>query len=182
MKNKFQNLKNWCNANSGLLTIVTFLIVIIPFNKINADNLNSTFKSVFTFLNFRLEIPLYIVILLLIIGLIYFQRLRDKYKRKTLNLSNMAGMWKNEWAIIGGSTGTEMFQLTKDGKYLVNGEHWFTLKEFEYNENLRQIKFIKSSVRPNDSRKLVNIVKLVNNDLLIGTENNYEIKYTRISV
>jgi hypothetical protein len=181
MKTIYQIVRNWSNANSGILTIITCLIAITPFSKINTDNLNSAFRNIISFMNFRFEIPLYLAILILLIGLVYFQRLKSKYKRRSISLSSLAGMWKNEWT-IGGKTGTEMFQITEDGKYLVNGEHWFNIIDFDYNENQRQIKFIKSSVRPDDFRKLVNIVNLVNNDSLVGIENNYNIKYTRISV
>jgi hypothetical protein len=180
MKKFYQSLKNWSNANSGILTIITFLIAITPFNMINLYHINPIFESFLLFLNYKFEIHLYIVILLFLVGIIYFQRLKSKYRRKRITIGILAGTWKNEWD-IGGIKGSEMSQITDNGKYLVNGEHLFDIVDFEYNENKRQIKFIKSSVRPDDFRKLVNIVRLINNDLLSGSENNYDIKYTRIS-
>jgi hypothetical protein len=88
----------------------------------------------------------------------------------------LVGEWKNEYQ----NTGIEFLKITSDYKYLVNGEHWFTIDKLQYDESEMKIIFIKSSVRPNDNRRLLNELKIINYNKLEGNESDYTIKYFRI--
>jgi hypothetical protein len=182
IKNTFNNFRRWCNSNAGLLgflAIIIMVIGLIPSNKIDFGFANTIFNKIKIILIYNVKVPVYIFSIILIVGLIYLNRFRRKYKQQKISIDFLEGNWKNEWT-VNGQVGSEMCQIKNNGKYCVNGEHWFTLEEFKYDYKKNKIEFGKSSIRSVDDRKMLNILTIENNDLLIGTENNYDIKYRGI--
>ena len=75
----------------------------------------------------------------------------------------------------------ETVQITNDLKYnFLDGRHWFDLKNLKLDSAKRQIEFLKVSVRADDPRQLMNKLTIENNDLLVGTEEGYRIRYIRV--
>jgi hypothetical protein len=107
-------------------------------------------------------------------------RIKRRYEIQSISIKFLFGIWKNEWT-FSGNAGAETVRITDDAKYLVNEEHWFNIEDFKYDAKKRQIRFTKVAIRPNDRRRLLNILTIKNNELLTGTENNREIKYSKIS-
>jgi hypothetical protein len=110
----------------------------------------------------------------------------DNEKESQLNQNDLidflVGDWKNEWIVnkINNTVGVELFQITKDYKYLINGDHLFNIDSLQFDKNNGKITFIKSGVKPNDNRKLLNELKKINNNKLEGIESDYDIRYYRI--
>lgn len=181
IKTWFKKLKDWCNANQGLLTLLGLIVAIwalIPFNKIGFTGAGPFIEKLVSGLIYEVKIPLYLFITVLTISTIYFFRIKRRYNKITLTLSALKGTWRNDW---GENEGHEIFTLNEKGNYLINGEHVFDLTEFNFNPKSNEIKFYKTGVRQGDDRKVLNTVKVINNDLLEGFEQDYKIKYTKIS-
>ena len=98
---------------------------------------------------------------------------------KNISMKFIAGRWENEWTVKG-KKGSEICEIMNDGKYFINGRHSFSIEDFSYDIKTQQIKFIKAAVIPGDDRRLANTLDVVNSELLTGTEDDYEIRYTRI--
>ena len=182
MKKNYDNLRNWCNANQGLLTLIAIIIALIgliSFNKLDFGFANTLLDKIKVVIIYNVKIPVYLFLIILLIGLIYINKIRRKYKPQKISIEFLEGNWKNEWT-INGQVGSEMCQIKKDGKYYFNGEHCFTLEDFKYDYKNDKITFIKSSVRSGDNRKMTNILTINNNDLISGTENDHEIRYKRL--
>ena len=120
----------------------------------------------------------YLFIAILTISIIYFIRIKRRYKKINPHLKALKGTWRNDW---GDNEENEIFTLNEKGNYFINGEHVFDLTGFNFNPKSNEIKFYKNAVRQGDNRKVLNTVKVINNDLLEGTEQDYKIKYTKIS-
>jgi len=179
--NLYKKLKDWCNANQGLLAFLALIVAIIsaiPFNKIDYKIANPFFETVYKILIFNIKIPAYVFILLVSTILFYLNRLKKKYTLIPVTLNTLKGNWRCEW---GEDEGSELFTLNEDGSYIIEGTHYFNLTEFDYKPNKKQITFYKTAVIPGDNRKVFNTVKVINNELLVGTEENYKIKYIKLS-
>jgi hypothetical protein len=98
-------------------------------------------------------------------------------KSNTINF--LVGDWKNEHT-VNNVPGMELCKITSDGKYYVNNEHWFNIENLKYDSTKEKFTFIKTGVKQNDNRKLINELRLINNNKLEGLENNCEIKYYRL--
>ena len=183
-KNNFENLKNWCNANQGLLTLLGLIVAIIaaiPFNKIDFSFAHSLWDKCVLILTYKLQIPIYLFIVVVVLSLFYLLRLRKRYLSSSYTLKFLKGTWKCEWTIIGSNPGSEITKISEDGKYIINNDHWFDITEFKFDSTKKQITFYKTAVKENDQRKLPNTLNIINNECLEGTENNYKIKYTKLS-
>jgi hypothetical protein len=180
MKNFYQKLKNWCNGNQGFLTLLALIVAIvsIPFSKIDYGFTNSFFDKLILLLSYKVSIPLYLFLIVVLILLFYFLRLKNRYYSSFFSLKFLKGTWKCEW---GNDGGHEILTLNEEGQYFIDSIHYFNLTEFKYNNSSREMTFFKTAVREGDRRKVHNAVKVVNNDLLEGLEQNYKIKYTRIA-
>jgi hypothetical protein len=90
----------------------------------------------------------------------------------------LKGTWKNEWT-MNGMTSSETVKITEDGRYYANGVYSFLIHNFEYDKSRNQIKFMKTSIV--DPRDLLNTLTVENLNLLVGTEADYVVKYTKLS-
>jgi hypothetical protein len=182
----YKKFKNWCNANQGWLTFIAIIIAIfglIPYNSIDFKFANSFKENLIELLFYNIKIPVYFLVLILVIGLIFINRIRRKYINKKISIEFLEGQWKCEW-IENGETFSEICTI-KDGKYLVKREHWFDIKDFKYDNKNNRISFIKASVRSKDKfRNLKNVLTINDNDLMtgadIGDNHNFSIKYKRL--
>jgi hypothetical protein len=182
MKKFYNNIRIWSNENLGILTLILIifaLIGMIPFNRIDLTFTRSIFDIIATIIFYNVKFPVYIFLILILVGFIYITKIRQMYIRKKITLDFMSGNWRNEWTMSNNRVGSELFQIKDKGKYYVNGEHFFNLEDFKYDYKTNKITFIKAAVKPGDNRRLSNILILDNNNLLSGQEENYHIKYTR---
>lgn len=178
-----KKIKDWCNANQGVLAGIAILVTIftyIPFKDIDFSFANPFLRIVFDIITLKIQIPIYSLLILGIVTLLYLSKLKKRYTPKGISESFLIGTWKNEWT-INGHTDSEIFTVTKELHYIMNNEYIFSIVDFKHNPLTNELKFIKAGVRPNDNRKHKNTLKIVNNDVLTGTEDEYQIKYTRIS-
>jgi hypothetical protein len=90
----------------------------------------------------------------------------------------LIGSWRNDWGTPPGG-GFEIAEITAEGKYLVNGRHAFDIHDFSYDQASHQIRFIKVGVG-NDYRRLTNILSVESDQLLVGNELNYPIRYSKV--
>ena len=120
-------------------------------------------------------IPAILILLIGVFATIYFANNNSK-KDPPITVSFLKGTWLNEFNNGGAS---ETVKIGEDGRYYVNGVYSFIVNNFEYDKDKKQIRFIKASVL--DPRRLLNILTITDNNLLVGTESNYSIKYTRLS-
>ncbi|MBI5372556.1 MAG: hypothetical protein HZA79_11095 [Sphingobacteriales bacterium] len=181
IKNSYKKLKDWCNANQGLLTLLGLIVAIlplIPFNKIDFKSAGPVVDKIISVLVYEVKIPLYLFIVILTISGFYFLRIKRRYTKKSLTLRELTGTWRNDWGTDGDH---EIFTLNENGNYVINGEHVFNLTDFNFDPKSNKITFYKTAVRPGDERKVFNSVEVKNNELLDGFEQNYKIKYTKIS-
>ena len=182
MKQYLFKFKNWCNANSGWLAfwaIVVSIFLAVIFPKLNLATANSFFENIMLVLSFSVVIPIYLFIITCIVLFLYFWRVKRRYQFQFITEKFLVGTWKNEW-LSNGRWHSETLQITEDFKYVTSGEHWFNVVDFKYDPKNRRLEFTKVSVRPNEIRKLANFLTVKNNDLLVGLEENTEIKYSRI--
>ena len=187
MSKRWNNIRIWCNENQGLfafLTLIATVIAIIPYNKIDLGFAIPIWDEAVYILKYKIQIPLYSLLLIGFVGLLYFNKVKNKYKEKKIDIDFLVGFWKNEWDINGANAGSEQIEIKKDGSYIRNDEHIFNVENISYDFQKNQISFTKVSARPPeiDNRRPKNTLDIINNDLLIGKENGYDIKYTRISV
>ena len=100
-------------------------------------------------------------------------------KVKTINF--LVGTWKNEWT-INGHTDSEILTITNDYRYLIVDAHIFNITHFIHEPDKNEVKFIKEGAQPGDLRKHLNTLFMQSDDLLTGSEDNYQIRYTRIKI
>lgn len=185
-KKNFKKIRDWSNANQGLLMITTIVLMILPlvFNlspndKSNFKGFSSAFDFIIGVLLLKIEIPIFVLVLFLFVAFIYWRYVKRKYVQKKVTLAFLEGDWKNEWT-VGGTTYTEKCHISKDGKYIVNDYQCFNIEDFKYDFKSNEISFIKVSVPSVGNRRLPNFLSMKNNDLIIGREEDYNIKYSRL--
>jgi hypothetical protein len=99
-------------------------------------------------------------------------------KKNILTSHFLVGTWLNEWT-VDGKTGSEHLKITDDMKYFIRNDFYFNLENIQFTEGA--VSFLKVGVKPNDTRRLENKLTIKNSQLLEGTEQNYQIRYTRLS-
>jgi hypothetical protein len=179
------NFRIWCNSNGGWLTfifgITALSIAVITNDKIKFGDATSFLSKIFAFLEYKIQLPLYVFLMIALLTIIYFNRIRNRYKKRKINFSFLVGIWLNEWKKNEPDGGSETIEIKEDGSYIRNNEHIFAIENFNFDYKTNQISFIKVAQVPPDTRRCINILNIENNDLLIGKENGYNIRYTRIS-
>ena len=163
------------------MILVVAIISIIPLRTEISDYLlNFIIKCII----FQISIPVYVILILAITFIFYFIRIKQKYNNVKIGFQFLIGTWHNEYQSQG-RKGYEICEIKDDGKYLIDGQHYFDIIDFNYNARKNQITFTKKAVRENDNRKLKNIMNIENNFLLTGTEEdvdrNFITKYTKIN-
>ncbi len=112
-----------------------------------------------------------------------YSMITDKQAVKDVSMSFLAGAWSNEWHTKTGA-GSEVCEVTNDGKYFINGQHAFNVENFSYNEKTREVIFVKTGIGPRHEERYNDSLELVGDTLLRGMEDNgkevYKITYTRI--
>ena len=69
------------------------------------------------------------------------------------------GTWKNDYKFKSNDAGSEILQI-KDGKYFIQGRHWFNIQDFSINYDKSEISFLKVGLT-NDLRRLRNKLKVI---------------------
>ncbi len=109
----------------------------------------------------------------------------NKISPKELPKDFLTGIWKNEF-MVDGKKGFEICEIKADGKYYIDGVHWFDVIDINYDHESNKISFVKSAVQTGDERKFYNIVVKINNGYLVNipgnivNENTYSIGYKRL--
>jgi len=180
--NTLKKFSSFCNANKGIIELTGVLIALTAFIQSNSSNihLGRWWESTILLLIYNVAIPIYVLLILVIGGVLYFIQTKRRYKLSKINFSILIGIWKNEWT-IDGVTRSEVLEIKNDSKYFLGSTHKFNIEDFNYDVNTNEITFKKTSVIATDNRTLFNRVSVINNDTLIGSETDYKIKYTRIN-
>lgn len=179
----YKKIKDWSNANQGVLALLALLVSVVsalPLKSIDPSFARSFWTILLEIFTLKIEMPVYLLLVLCLVIFLYITKLKKRYTPKGVSEIFLIGTWKNEWT-INGHTDSEIFNITKDLHYVMNNEHIFTIVDFKHNPLVNEITFIKVGVRPNDNRKHLNKLKILNNDVLIGVEDQYQIKYTKLS-
>lgn len=166
------------------MVLIVTIITLIPFNSLDLSISNSFLEKCFQLIRYKIIIPIYLVILLLIITLLYLKRIKQRYDAARINFAFIVGKWRNEF--IGNDLqGSENIEITNDGKYLIDGFYTFNIDNFNYIASQNKITFTKVGVQLDDHRKLFNHLTINNNELMTGTEdafdNKFNVKYTKLN-
>lgn len=188
-KKPLQKFTDWCNLNQGLLTFIALLftaIGLIP-EKIDFGVATNVFQCIIKIAFYKLSIPIYYFLILFVVILLYVLRMKKRYSPKAETIDLLVGKWKNEWT-ENQKTSTEILNITNDSEYFVNGIHFYNIQDLKIDKEHKRIQFNKTAIRPNDTRKYYNDLKIVNNDKLEGYEilvdsgnEKYKISYSKIS-
>jgi len=184
MKILISRFKNWCNLYSGVFTFLAFIVAVIsivPDNKFDFGPTKTFLKGALHIAKYPVQIPLYLIVCTMLTVVLYFFRLKKRYKVKSIAASVLKGTWRNEWATSDNKVDTETITIGEDFKYrFLDGRHFFDLKNIKIDAFNRQIEFTKVAVRPGDNRQFNNKLSIVNNDLLSGIEGEHKIRYIRV--
>jgi len=183
MKAFFRQMRDWSNANQGLLAlfaVIISLVGLIPFQRLDITGANSFFETFLALITYPLRIPVYIFLAILVAISLFAVYLTRRKPRSSPSAGKiLVGTWQNKWG-SGQGDGTEVAQITRDGKYIINDRHLFNIHHFRYNHAKRELRFVKVGLG-GDYRRLYNILTVQSDELLVGTENNYPIKYSKLS-
>jgi hypothetical protein len=184
MKTQLTKFRDWCNLNQGFFGLLAVLIAVyaaIRFDKVDFSPAYTFFGLLGSVITYNLQIPIYVFIVLTAVGVLYFFKIKSRYKTIPIARSVLKGKWRNEWITADGRPGNETAVITGELHYkFEDGRHFFDLKNIKIDPITRQIEFTKVAVQPDDKRKLVNRLTIENNDLLTGTEDGHKIRYLRI--
>lgn len=178
----YQRIRTWSNANQGVIALLALVIAtigILPLQHLDISFANSFLNIVITVLAYDIRIPVYLLTIILVTPFLFALYIRRKFGTYSMNIDYLAGKWRNQWGTPSNG-GVEDVTITKDGKYLVDGKHIFHVREFQFDKDKNEVRFVKIGVAINDVRKLLNVLKVVNNELLEGMEGEIPIKYTRL--
>jgi hypothetical protein len=173
MKSLFKNFKNWCNGNQGLLAAIAIVVAIIPLigsTNINFNKTGSFLNNISRIVIYQINIPIYLLLIILIATALLVLSIKRRFYLSSGHLRILIGKWE---------TKHESFEITKDSKYFINKQHWFDVHWLHSHSKKKEIIFIKIPVNENDSRRLINILKVTENGDLEGTENGIPIKYVK---
>jgi len=181
MNKLLERINAWCINHIGILTLAGIIVaIVVPIFVLGLDaqSVHRGIDNIGSVLIYHFSIPLYQILLLLVLGFIFYSRLKKKYRVQSKSQKFLVGVWKNEWGMP--IIGQETAKITDDLKYYINGQHFFDLKNFKYDPYKNTIEFLKVGVRENDERKILNTLSVNDNFTLVGFENDYPIKYTKI--
>src|SRR6185437_13550265 len=140
IKKTFDHLDRWCNAHHGILQFLGIIVMITIFFLSNIKiDLGNALTSINTFLNLKIQLPLYCFLAVAIVTIIYYRTLRNRYKKRKITPSFLVGIWINEGKKNEPDEGSEQFEVKEDGSYIRNGEHIFNIENFNYNFKKNQI-------------------------------------------
>lgn len=176
----FSAFTKWCNSNGGLLTfifgLIAVLIAILNNYKINLGDATSFLSYIITVLNYKIQLPLYLCLMIILVMAIYLMRVKNKRQRITFNF--LVGKWFNEYS-GDKESGYENAEIEEGGKYYVEGKHCFNITNFKYDYQLNQISFVKTSVIVGENREVKAILNIHSKNMICGKEGNSNIRYTR---
>jgi hypothetical protein len=182
-------IRDFCNLNKGIIEAIVLVLIAYDVFKPNRSNLkfSGTFVNrIGSFFTFKLPVPIYIIFILLLIGIIYYSRVRSKYHNSLKLPEFLVGVWRNDYA-VGDKFGSEICRITSDGKYFLNENHVFNLENISVDVSTGTITFYKTRVNQVPSYRLRNDLSIINNNEIKGTEqvegkgNNYKISYIKIA-
>ena len=177
-----QKFNAWCMNNLGILTFTGVVsAIVVPFFVAGFDvhSVQTGMSKVGRALMYHFPIYIYQLILLIAWGAFYYYRLKRKYRIQGISQKILVGVWKNNWGPP--NAGHEILKITPDMKYYIGDDHYFNIVDFKYDPQTNYIEFKKVGVKPNDNREVIDKVRIVNNDLLEGAEQDYPIKYTKLA-
>jgi len=182
MNKPLEKLNAWCTNNIGILTLIGVIAaIVVPILVVGLDAASVHHGLVSIEGLFLYHFPMYIyqVVIVAAIGWAFYARLKKKNRVQSISQKLLVGVWKNEWGPP--NAGHETAKITEDLKYYVNGQHYFDLKDFQYDPYKNTIEFSKVGVRESDQRRVLNTLTVEDNYTLKGIEKDYPIKYTKIS-
>jgi|GEM_PF-6076177 len=182
MPNFAEKLSNWLKKYEGIWIFIAAAGVFISpiFSvKLTSQGVDNGISSIKSALLYIIPFRLYQLVLILIGGVVYFSRIKQRYRVQGISKKILVGVWKNSWGPP--NAGHETAKITDDLEYFVGDSQYFLLKDFKYDPATNAIEFTKVGVRPQDQRVVINKLRLVDNDTLEGTEQDYPIRYTRIA-
>lgn len=99
-----------------------------------------------------------------------------------------SGIWRNTFKYMDDAdrlaSGFEIFSVDSNNNYIIDEVKYFTIENFEFNQLDNSVNFLKKCIpetMQGRSDGLLNKLTLIENDILIGTENeNIQIKYEKI--
>ena len=188
MGHLIEKFKSWCDRNISIITFFALVATILGlgYNILNGTKINfgiasNLFSNIGTILNYKIQLPVYLYLLVIIVIYGLFRYLINSDKHAKDEFSFLVGTWLNEWDLNGSNSGSEKVVIDATSAYCRNGEHIFNVENFSINYKKSEISFDKISVRPGDNRRAHNKLNIVNKDLLTGNEEGYAIRYTRIN-
>lgn len=188
MKN-WKKFRDWCNETKGVFEFIGLIFLILGIILTNSFKINFSgtfFQTIGLIITYRIKVPVYVTLLILVIGFIYFRRYRLKYKKNIVSTGFLVGTWRNEWE-TGNGKGSEICYITANGEYNVNYLHVFNVEELTIDSSTGSIRFIKATVNQTPGYRLFNELRIINNSKIEGTESiqgsdkKYGICYTKIN-
>lgn len=185
----WKKFKDWCNETKGVFEFIGLIIIILGIilnNSFNIDLSGSFFQTIGLIMTYKIKVPVYIILLILVIGFIYFRRYRLSYKKNIEFSDFLVGIWKNEWE-TGKGKGSQICKITSDGEYYINNEHYFNIEDLTIDSFTGRIRFFKATVNQTPGYRLKNDLKIINNSKIKGTEivegsgRAYGICYTKLN-
>jgi len=182
MPNPAEQLSSWFKKYEGIwLFIAAIGVFISPLisAKLTPQGVDNGISSIKSALLYIIPFRVYQLVLILIVCVIYFFRLRRRFRFQGIGQRILVGIWKNSWGPP--NAGHETLRITPDLKYYVDDTLFFEVKNFKYDPITNIIEFVKAGMRPGDNRIVYNKLTLIDNDTLVGMEQDYPIKYERIT-
>jgi hypothetical protein len=181
MNKAISKLNTWCNNHIGLLALLTLAATVVaPYlTELSSIPLTKWANNMAKILGQRFTLSLYQILIVTIGLLFYLSRLRRKYRIQSISQKILVGTWKNEWGPP--NAGQEILKITEDMKYYINGQHYFNIEDFHFDPQKNIIQFLKVGAREDDRRQVLNTLTIKNNYTLVGTEQDWPIRYTKIS-
>jgi hypothetical protein len=100
--------------------------------------------------------------------------------QKITALQLFNGSWRNDYVFNSQPQAPEFFEIKDGNKYCINGLPFFYIENIKIDSKNNILTFEKNGI--NDTRKLVNILNIINEKMYVGHENGKTpITYTKIS-
>lgn len=181
LKFYYTRANTWCARNPFGFGIIVLLVSLAPIFLKAVKSVKFNWKAIANVFLFSINVPLYAIALVIMTFFIVSSLIRKKFIKKGFSKFDIAGLWRNDWGGDSPGSGSEYLEITKDLEYYVNGDHYFNLVDFSYDKATNKVEFSKVAVKPEDHRRVKDVLTVENNFLLVGTENGYPIKYTKLT-